>query len=234
MNLCCVPLAEIRLCLPEFSRLHSCGFVRAPGITVWDAWEAEASRTTKGTAPEQAAAHVCCRRPSAHLAGLGTNSSSCRSPAPAGASSWLCRSWPRCTVGSMRSVTASLCRARLGGRTTDAVSLCFQPSQAPDSTASFTFHPVLLPKCLLFPVQTPAPQALVKIIQSVVTIRSTVGILWIQLFISPYSEGYSLRVRIKDYKEFQPLYAICVKNIVEGLIYKRHLILKSNYLCNSG
>ena len=139
-------------------------------------------------------------------------------PAPARASFWHRQSCLRCIVSSMRSMRASpFWRGRLGGHTTEAVSIVLsQPSQAPDSTASFTFHPFFVPKRLLFPLQTPAPQALVKIILSVATIRSTTGISWVQLFISPYSEGYSLRVRIKDYRKFQPLYVTCVKNLLEG------------------
>ena len=61
---------------------------------------------------------------------------------------------------------------------TDAVSIVLsQPSQAPDSTAFFPFHPFSVPKCLLFRLQSPAPQALGKIILRVVTIRNTIGIL---------------------------------------------------------
>ena len=215
MNLCCVPLAKIRLCLPEFPRLHSCGFVRARGITVWDAWEAEASRTRKVTAADQAVVHVCCHRSLGSRLTLPAWWQTALLPGPplgfagpgwgAQLAPWQAWQLLLFAEGGLEVIRPM------------QFLLCFQPSQAPDSTASFTFHPVLVPKCLLFPVQTPAPQALVKIIQNVVAIRSTVGILWIQLFISPYSEGYSLRVRIKDYKEFQPLYAICVKNIVEDI-----------------
>lgn len=140
VDLCCVILAKIKTIFfrfPSSAQLWVCGNQKNHYV-----------RSLEGRGKQDHKGH--CRGPGAvvtdplaHLVGEGQQlflQQLQLLPEPPLASSLLAK----CIFSSMRRMTVSpLCRERFGGRRTDATSRMFsQPSQAPDFTSSFTFHPI--------------------------------------------------------------------------------------------